>query len=351
MNKREFVCNKCGKRVPDDTMLPWCECGGLWDLAAENNGDGFPGEGMRLSSISLGETQTPVVEIKDGLFLKMDYYMPTLSFKDRGAASLISHCKDIGVKRVIEDSSGNAGNSIAAYCARAGIDCEIYVPEGTSAGKVKLISAYGAKVTVTPGSRDECARLCREKVEKEKIYYASHVCNPYFIEGVKSYIYEAVKQLKKLPDAVFSPVGNGTLLLGIIKGLEEMMESGTVTRMPKIVAVQSMNCAPIYKAYIEGKDEPVKIDPRPTLAEGIAIGEPRRGRQIIEKIKMHDIDVIAVTEDEIERAMKELLCEGIFCEETSAATYAAYVKYNNEHPECGDSLITMCGSGMKTMRV
>ena len=120
---------------------------------------------------------TPVVRFHEDVLLKMDYFMPTLSFKDRGAAVLIAHCKAIGVEKVVQDSSGNAGNSVAAYCARAGIACEIFVPEGTSPKKIAMIRAHGAKCTVAPGTRDHCADVCRSKVESDGVYYANHVYN------------------------------------------------------------------------------------------------------------------------------------------------------------------------------
>lgn len=172
----------------------------------------------------------------------MDYFMPTLSFKDRGAAVLIAHCKAIGVDRVVQDSSGNAGNAVAAYCAKAGIGCEIFVPEGTSPKKIDMIRAHGTICTVVPGSRDHCADVCREKVEKEGVYYANHVYNPFFYEGTKTYIYEVFEQLGRIPANLVIPVGNGTLFLGAIFALEHLQESGVIDRFPQIIALQSQNC-------------------------------------------------------------------------------------------------------------
>ena len=137
------------------------------------------GEAWR--QVSLGEGMTPVISLNQNVLLKMDYFMPTLSYKDRGAAVLMAHCKELGVKQVVQDSSGNAGNSIAAYAARAGIGCEIFVPEGTSPKKISMIRAHGAECTVVPGNRDHCAEVCREKVEREGVYYANHVYTPFFL--------------------------------------------------------------------------------------------------------------------------------------------------------------------------
>ncbi|NCD07737.1 MAG: pyridoxal-phosphate dependent enzyme, partial [Spirochaetia bacterium] len=179
-----FICSKCNRIISSSTLLPKCECGGLWKLdyiPPKFNLDKIDKSQWNLfryrefialdddswKNISLGEGMTPIINYNDDLMLKMDYFMPTLSFKDRGAAILISHCKSIGIKKVVQDSSGNAGNSVAAYCAKAKIECEIFVPEGTSIKKIDMIKAHGAKVTVVEGSRDHCANVCREKVEKE----------------------------------------------------------------------------------------------------------------------------------------------------------------------------------------
>ena len=229
----EFYCAGCGKREPVNTRRAHCACGGLWKLdftapafdeakIDRNTWSMFRYrqfmalEDETWRDVTLGEGMTPVVQLDGGVLVKMDYYMPTLSFKDRGAAVLVAHCKSIGVERVVQDSSGNAGNSVAAYCARAGIDCEIFVREGTSPKKIDMIRAHGAVCTVVPGSRDHCADVCREKVEREGVYYANHVYNPFFYEGTKTYIYEVYEQLHRIPQHIVIPVGNGTLFLGAI---------------------------------------------------------------------------------------------------------------------------------------
>ena len=293
-----FVCGKCGKTAPVSTREPKCPCGGLWKLDFTPSKFSLDDicrdewsifryrkwmalEGESWRDVSLGEGMTPIVRLDEDVLLKMDYYMPTLSFKDRGAAVLMAHCKSIGVDYVVQDSSGNAGNSVAAYAAKAGIRCEIFVPEGTSPKKIDMIRAHGAKCTVVPGSRDHCADVCREKVEKEGIYYANHVYSPFFYEGTKTYIYEALEQLGRLPERILIPVGNGTLFLGALQALEHLLESGCIPQMPEIIAVQGENCDPLLQAALRGEDVPADVTPRPTLAEGIAIGKPMRGSEIL----------------------------------------------------------------------
>jgi threonine synthase len=251
----KYVCANCKVTAEVSTRAAKCDCGGLWqldykppkfDLALVDRETWgifryrafMPLEGEHWREISLGEGLTPIIPFDEDVLLKMDYCMPTLSFKDRGAAVLIAHCKAIGVDSVVQDSSGNAGNSVAAYCGKAGIDCEIFVPEGTSPKKINMIKAHKARVNVVPGSRDNCANVCRDKVAKEGKYYANHVYNPFFYQGTKTYIYETYEQLHRIPANIVIPLGNGTLVIGIVKALEELLESGVIEKMPQIFAPQ-----------------------------------------------------------------------------------------------------------------
>lgn len=223
-----YVCSRCGNSAAVTIRAEKCDCGGLWQLSYKPpkfdlslvDTDSWnlfryrafmplTGDGWR--DISLGEGMTPIVRLNDDVLLKMDYFMPTLSFKDRGAAVLIAHCKAIGVDAVVQDSSGNAGNSVAAYCAKAGIACEIYVPEGTSPKKINMIKAHNARVVIVPGSRDHCADVCRAAVAQSGRYYANHVYNPFFYQGTKTYMYETYEQLRRIPAHIVIPLGNGTL--------------------------------------------------------------------------------------------------------------------------------------------
>ncbi len=361
----EFVCSRCGQRESAATRRAKCGCGGLWNLDfvpprfEANRIDRtawslfryrafLPLEGEGWKDISLGEGMTPVIRLDEEVLLKMDYCMPTLSFKDRGAALLVAHCRAVGVDSVVQDSSGNAGNSIAAYCAKAGIRCEIFVPEGTSPGKIAMIQSHGASVNVVPGSRDHCADVCREKVESDGLYYANHVYNPFFFEGTKTYIYEVFEQLGRMPSTLFIPLGNGTLFLGAMKGLEELLAAGAIEKMPHVVAVQSEGCDPIAKAWGKRERKPVTVQPLPTLAEGIAIGKPMRGEAILELIYRHGAEVIIAPEGRILDARSALARKGIYCEHTTAATYAAYLEYRAQRGSAPDSLIPMCGAGLKS---
>ncbi len=361
----DFICSKCGKRVPASTRAAQCECGGLWDLDFQapafdrNKIDRSQWSMFRYRAfmaledeswrdITLGEGMTPVVSLDPGVLLKMDYYMPTLSYKDRGAAALIAHCKAIGVTDVVQDSSGNAGNSVAAYCGRAGIRCEIFVPEGTSPKKIDMIRAHGAVCTVVPGSRDHCADVCRAKVRQEGKYYANHVYNPFFYEGTKTYVYELYEQLGRIPSHLVIPVGNGTLFLGAVHALEELLAAGCIDRMPQIIAVQSERCDPLLRAAEQGLDQPADVKPTPTMAEGIAIGKPMRGEEILCYVRQYQVRFVHAPEDRILEARAYLASKGVYCEHTTAANYAAYLRYCELYGRPDECVITMCGAGLKS---
>ena len=360
-----FRCTRCGATAPVDTRASHCSCGGLWqldytppafdlDLIDRSVWGLFryrrflPLTGDTWRDVTLGEGMTPLVALDEDVLLKMDYYMPTLSFKDRGAAVLVAHMKSIGVEAAVQDSSGNAGNSVAAYCGRCGIACDIYVPEGTSPGKIAMIQAHGATAHVVPGSRDHCADVCRAQVEQEGKYYANHVYNPFFYQGTKTYLYEVYEQLGRIPAHLFVPLGNGTLFLGVVLALEELLAAGYIDHFPKVIAIQSERCDPFVKAAAVHSPDPAPVTPTPTMAEGISIGVPMRGREILEAIYRYDMDLITAPEDRILEARSYLARRGIYCEHTTAANLAAYWHYCDTHGKTPDSLLTMCGAGLKS---
>jgi len=358
----QFNCYTCGDTAPLDTRNSLCGCGGLYRLdftppkydpklvdASEWNIFRYRafmpplGEGWR--NVTLGEGMTATLLHREKLWFKLDYAMPTLSFKDRGAAALIWLCETIGVERVVQDSSGNAGNAVAAYCARAGIACEIFVPKGTSPAKINMIEAHGATCVVVDGSRDETAEACRKKARDEGYYYASHVYNPMFYQGTKTFIYEVYEQLGRIPDNLFLPVGNGTLLLGSQLALNELYAAGCIDKLPRIFIAQSERCAPLFGAA----DTPRIITPQPTYAEGIAIGKPMRGKEILDgRAYAGQRVIITIPEAGILPAREELSRGGFHVEHTTAATYAAFLDYTAAAPLEGDSLIPLCGAGLKS---
>ena len=360
-----FVCTRCGKTAPLSTLSPCCSCGGLfeldytppaWDLRLIDRSAwnifryrAFMAiEGDAWRDVTMGEGLTAAIPFDRDVLVKMDYMTPTLSFKDRGAAALVAHMKAIGVQKCVQDSSGNAGVAVAAYCARVGIRCEIYVPEGTSPNKIAMIGAYGAKAVVVPGTRDHCADVCRAKVREEGAYYANHVYNPFFYEGTKTYIYELLEQLGRIPEHIFIETGNGTLLIGAVKALEHLLASGAIDHFPQIVAVQGENCAPFAETLRQNARHLVHITPKPTLAEGIAIGVPARADEILDMIRRHSIRIVTAPEEEILPARAALARRGIYAEHTTAAALAAYRRYCDLYGPTPDSVLSMCSAGIKS---
>lgn len=368
-----YICHDCGEKYKPESLVFRCECGGMLDiddfniLFSKNNilknewslfrylkALPFDCKFMLWKDISMGEGLTPIVPLdktNPNILVKVDYLMPTMSFKDRGAVVLISKAKELGIKKVIQDSSGNAGISISAYAKRAGIKCDIYVPENTSSKKISQISSYSAKVNIVKGSREDTAKAALKAVENGDGFYASHVYNPFFYQGTKTYVYEIFEQLEgDMPEALVLPVGNGTLVLGTYYGLKDLMDAGLISKMPKLIAVQSQNCAPIYKSFTERKNYVEETKSKNTLAEGIAIADPKRGSQILDAVRNSNGIIITSPEDEILNAKDFLAHRGFHVEPTTAATFAGYFKYlkDNNSPIKGKVLIPLCGSGLKS---
>jgi threonine synthase len=300
--------------------------------------------------VSFDEGFTPMLEVDfggRGAWIKQDHLFPTGSYKDRGASVLVSQARAMGVEAVVEDSSGNAGCAIAAYCARAGIRADIYVPGETAAAKLAQIEHYGARLFKVAGSREDTARAALEAAEKT--YYASHSWNQFFFHGTKTFAYEVTEQLGwKGPDTVVLPVGNGTLLLGASIGFEELLKAGVIRRRPKLIGVQAENCAPLAHAFRKGLADIEEEPTQGTLGEGIAIARPIRARQILEAVRKSGGDFVTVTEEEIERSLREMCGLGYYIEPTSAATTAGVARYVKQ---CGrDEVIVsvFTGHGLKT---
>ncbi|HEY81917.1 MAG TPA: threonine synthase [Dehalococcoidia bacterium] len=340
----QLICTCCQATYPLDDPRWRCECGGVLDIEFEATFDlakiaQRPPSMWRyreaipvwddINIVSMGEGFTPLVEVtlaQRAILIKQEQLFPTGSFKDRGASVLVSKIKELGIREVVEDSSGNAGAAISAYCARAGINCHIFVPEDTAAGKLAQIQFYGASLNRIPGTREDTARAALKAAEK--FYYASHSWNPFFFQGTKTFAYEVCEQLGwKSPDTLILPVGNGTLLLGAYLGFSDLLKAKITEKIPKIIAVQAENCAPLCQAFRENLDEIPPTYKKETLAEGIAVAKPVRGKEIVAAVKKTEGDFIAVSKEEIEASLKETCQRGYYIEPTAAATVAGVKKY------------------------
>jgi len=299
--------------------------------------------------VTFDEGFTSLLEVGFGgrpVWIKQDQLFPTGSFKDRGATVLISKMKELGIQHCVEDSSGNAGCSVAAYCAQAGIGCDIYVPEDTAPAKLAQIQLYDAGLKRIQGSREDTAAAVLLAAENQ--YYASHSWNPFFFQGTKTFAYEVCEQLGwQSPDTVILPVGNGTLLLGVQIGFAELHLAGIIRKEPRLVAVQSENCAPLAQAWFQNLPEIPSIQKKYTLAEGIAIATPIRGNQIVEAVRRSGGEFITVSDGDIKASLVRLGKQGHYIEPTSAATTAGVEKYLAAHPREERVVSVFTGSGLK----
>ena len=330
-----FYCEHCKKEYPIATHSYLCECGGLFRLyrSAMDAGD-------RHEAVTLGETETPLLPLViegSRFYLKMEDRQPTGSFKDRGAKRLIGELAYLGIDRVAIDSAGNAGAAVAAYAAAAGMACRVYVPDDISAERVRQITAYGAEVVRVPNGRMNAGSMLRAELGSD--YYASHVYNPLFADGIKSMAYEIYHQLgDAVPDYIFVPIGNGSLLLGLYQGFAEL------GRLPHFVGVQSTKCAPVVEAFHDLPETPRKN----TIAETIRVGAPQRLEDILKALRRSGGDAVAVEDSDILKAAKKLNRRGLYAELTAAAALAgARAFFADGMPDNYRTIIPVPGSGLK----
>ena len=358
-----LVCTCCQTTYSLDEPRWRCDCGSVLDVAFRPRFDRREMESLGptmwryrgaipvrhdASIVSFDEGYTPLIPVRFGdrtVLVKQDQLFSTGSYKDRGASVLISKVKELGVTHVVEDSSGNAGCAIAAYCANAGIGCTIYVPQHTSPSKLSQIVAYGADLVQVSGSREDTANAALRAAQDA--YYASHSWNPFFFQGTKTFAFEVCEQLGwRAPDVVILPAGNGTLLLGAHIGFQELLAAGMISGVPRLVAVQAANCAPLHDAFHE-RDDACQGTRSPTLAEGIAIANPIRGPQAIQAVRDSGGSFVTVDEAEIEASLRELGSQGHYIEPTSAATTAAIANYVRESNADEMIVSVFTGHGLK----
>jgi threonine synthase len=278
--------------------------------------------------------------------------------------------RGLGVKRVVEDSSGNAGASLAAYAARSGIEAEIYVPAYASPNKLQQIAIYGAKLVKVEGPRERAVQAVQEAAAQGP-YYASHYYNPFTLEGLKTIAYEIWEQLGwRAPDNLVLPVGHGTLLLGAYRGFKDLLAAGLIKRPPRLFAVQAESCAPLYEAYKRNMNDAFPIEKDlvlspvlssrrhieglskgQTIAEGISIVQPVRGRQLLAAVRETGGTVLVVSDEETLRARDELARRGLYVEPTSAVAIAALLRLRGLIELEEITIVPLTGSGLKSQTI
>jgi threonine synthase len=335
---RPYVCIRCGATHEADAVRWRCDCGGWLDLPP-------PGSGAQPEPVHLGEGRTPVVPVRIGgrtVQAKLEFLGPTLSFKDRGAAVLVGLARAVGARRLVADSSGNAGTALAAYAARAGLAIEVFVAASTAPAKLAQAVAHGADVVTVAGDREAVAAQAIARVEDTGAFYASHVYNPWFWEGTKHVVTELAGTARTgLPSVLVLPAGNGTLVLGAHRALREL----DLLDRCRIVAVQAERCAPIARADAAGVDDVEPVTNDGTVAEGIAIAAPARGAEVLAAVRRTGGRVVTVTDDEAATVGDELARQGLFVEPTAAAAAAGVLRLTDD--EAADAAVPLCGAGLK----
>jgi threonine synthase len=298
--------------------------------------------------ISMGEGRTPLLPRRIAgaeALLKCEWFMPTGSFKDRGASVMLSLLRAQGITEVLEDSSGNGGAAIAAYAAAGGMRARIMVPGATSPAKTVQSRASGAAIELVPGSRQDCADAALR--EAENIFYASHNWHPFFLQGTKTLAYELWEDLGfRAPDNVIIPCGAGSNVLGCAIGFGELLRAGQIARLPRLFAAQPAHCAPIARAFLGAPE----ADPEPTIAEGTAIAQPIRLPECLEALRESGGGAVMLSEKEIGDATLELARGGAYVEPTSAQAAAAFgrlLRAGSINP-AETTVVVLTGSGLKS---
>lgn len=365
-----YFCESCGARFTLESVRSRCVCGSplsldprvfdVGSLAAEE-GSGVWRYSHWLPSVeprirtSIGELRTPLVWQADvGAFLKLDYTHPSGSFKDRGAAILVSRVRQSGYRSVVLDSSGNTGAAMALYASAAGIGCRVFVPRENSPAKLRQIRASGAELVEVEGGRF-AAGVEAARHESDDVFYANHNWSPDFGAGIATLAFEFWEQLRGgLPSSVIVPCGNGSLVTGLWQGLTALRRAGLTDALPALVAVQSKEVDPIVAAWTSGSDAPARREnPRRTIAEGIACELPLRGAEVLRALRETEGRAISVDDDEIRDAVRALTRLGFLVEPTAAVAFAGLsaLRRSGEHaPLLGDRpAVVLTGHGLKSL--
>jgi threonine synthase len=263
------------------------------------------------------------------LYVKNEGENPTGSFKDRGMTVGVSKAVELGVKAVICASTGNTSASLAAYAAKAGLECAVLIPSGKIAyGKLAQAMIYGAKVLQVRGNFDQALDIVLKLSEKHGSIYLLNSINPFRIEGQKSLGYEICDQLnQEAPDRIIVPVGNAGNISAIWKGCREFHDLGLVKGLPMMTGIQAAGSAPIAQAVKTGSDTIVPVDKPETVATAIRIGAPVSWKKALNAIRDSGGTAETVTDDEILSAQKMLArVEGLFVEPASASSIAGLIK-------------------------
>ncbi len=310
--------------------------------------------------VSLGEGMTPVLPVEKlasangfaDVLLKDESNNPTGSFKARGLSMAVSKAKELGIERCIVPTAGNAGGALAAYCARAGMKCTVVMPRHTPAVFKQECELYGAELILVDGLINDCAKKVAALKQQKNYFDVSTLKEPYRLEGKKTMGYEIAEQLNwQLPDVIIYPAGGGTGLIGIWKAFKEMIAMDWIKGpLPAMIAVQSMNCAPVVRAFYDEDNWKDGFVPKPSLANGLAVPYPFGLDMMLQVLHESDGMAYAVSEEEIIDGVKEIAkAEGLLVSPEGAATWKAlqHLRHMQIVDEADKILLLNTGSGYK----
>jgi len=308
--------------------------------------------------VSLGEGFTPMLPSREfpNVYIKDEGLNPTGSFKARGMSAAVTMARAYGLKKLAAPSAGNAAGALAAYAAAAAVEAHIFMPKDVPLANRVECESYGACVTLVDGLIGDCARMLAEKKDKEGWFDVSTLKEPFRVEGKKTMGYEVAEQLGwRLPQGIIYPTGGGVGLIGMWKAFDEMQQLGWIgSERPQMIAVQASGCAPIVKAWDEGKGTTELWTNAETLAAGLRVPKPYGDYLILDILKKSGGIALSVTDDEIMNALQHWAkVEGVFAAPEAAAALAAYRKLRaNEFFAEKDTVVLFnTGSGLKYLDV
>jgi len=287
--------------------------------------------------VSLGEGWTPLLQAKrlgkklgiEKLYIKDESQNPTQSFKARGMSAAVSMAKELGAQKLAVPSAGNAAGALAAYAACAGLECYIFMPDDTPRANVVECEQTGAHVTLMAGLITDCGAEVARRKEAEGWFDVSTLKEPYRVEGKKTLGYELAEQFNwELPDVIIYPTGGGTGLIGMWKAFAEMQQMGWIgLKRPRMVTVQASGCAPIVRAFAEGKRFADEFPDAATVASGLRVPKAIGDFLILDAIRESGGTALAVSDEELLAATREIgAAEGVFCAPEGAACLPALRK-------------------------
>ena len=311
--------------------------------------------------VSFGEGWTPLLKteqlaatlpIKINLYIKDEGQNPTQSFKARGMTAAVSMAKELGAMKLAVPSAGNAASALAAYASRAGLEANIFMPSDTPQANIIECRQTGANVTLIDGLITDCGAEVARRKEAEGWFDVSTLKEPYRVEGKKTMGYELAEQFDwTLPDVILYPTGGGTGLIGMWKAFDEMEKMGWIdSKRPRMISVQSETCAPIVRAFHEGKRFADEFENAETVASGLRVPKAIGDFLIIDALHESGGTAIAVSDAELLKAVGEIgAAEGVFCAPEGAACLPALRKMIEKHliNESENVVIFNTGAGVK----